>query len=135
MVETAPARLAGATYFSHPERRSGEFQFDYAMKHVFTATTMSADQEIVKGLLDEAKIPCMIRNEHLSMALGELAPANCSPEIWIQNDEDYPRAREIVDGLRKAEIENHGPWVCRCGETIEGQFTSCWNCGRERPTA
>jgi len=50
------------------------------MKHVFTATTMSADQEIVKGLLDEAAIPCMIPNEHLSMALGELAPSECSPE-------------------------------------------------------
>ena len=106
------------------------------MKLVFTATTMSADQEIVKGLLDEAKIPCMIRNQHLSMALGELAPAECSPEIWILNDEDYPRAKEIVDALRNAKTETQDPWVCPdCGEAIEGQFTSCWNCGRERQTA
>ena len=103
------------------------------MKHVFTATTMSADQEIVKRLLEEAKIPCMIRNEHLSMALGELAPAQCSPEIWILNDQDYPRAKAIVDAVRHAEVETHDPWVCPdCGEAIEGQFTSCWNCGRER---
>jgi putative signal transducing protein len=103
------------------------------MKHVFTATTMNADQEIVKGLLEKAKIPCMIRNEHLSMALGELAPSECSPELWILNDEDYPRAREIVDAWRSAGIENHGPWICQhCGEAIEGQFTSCWKCGRER---
>ena len=94
---------------------------------------MSADQEIVKGLLDEAKIPCMIRNEHLSMALGELAPANCSPEIWILNDEDYARAKEIVDALRNIKVEIQDAWICPdCGEAIEGQFTSCWNCGRER---
>jgi hypothetical protein len=102
------------------------------MKRVFTATTMSADQEIVKGLLDDAKIPCMIRNEHLSTALGELPFAECSPEIWIQNDADFPRAVKIVDAWRTAEVEIHDPWVCRCGETVEGQFTSCWKCGRER---
>ena len=99
------------------------------MKHVFTATTMSADQEVVKGLLDEASIPCMIRNEQLAMALGELAPSDCSPEVWILNDEDYPRAREIVE-------ETPDAWTCPgCGEAIEGQFTSCWNCGKERPIA
>ena len=102
------------------------------MKYVFTANTMSADQEIVKGLLEEAKIPCMIRNEYLSMALGELAPSECSPEIWILNDEDYPRAKEIVNDFRNAAVENLSPWMCRCGEAIEGQFTSCWKCGRER---
>ena len=63
---------------------------------------MSADQEMVKGLLDEARIPCMIRNEQLAMALGELAPSDCSPEVWILNDEDYPRAREIVEALRNS---------------------------------
>jgi Putative prokaryotic signal transducing protein len=102
------------------------------MKRVFTATTMSADQEIVKGLLDEAGIPSMIRNEHLAMALGELADG--SPEIWILNDEDYPRAKEIVDDLRKSNVETAQPWICSdCGEEIEGQFTSCWNCGKDRP--
>lgn len=105
------------------------------MKRVFTANTMSADQEIVKSLLEEAKIACMIRNENLSTALGELPFMECSPEIWIMNDDDYPRAKEIVDAWRNAAIENHASWVCRCGETVEGQFTSCWSCGKDRPTA
>ena len=103
------------------------------MKLVYTATTMSADQETLKSILEQADIPCMIRNDNLSTALGELPFAECSPEIWILNDEDTPRAREIVDAWRNAEVENQDPWVCRCGETSEGQFTSCWNCGRERP--
>jgi hypothetical protein len=104
------------------------------MKHVFTATSMSADQDFVEGLLGEAGIPCMIRNEHLAMALGELAPSDCSPEVWILNDEDYPRAKEIVEALRNAKVETHAAWICPgCGEAIEGQFTSCWNCGSERP--
>ena len=106
------------------------------MKRVFTATAMSADQEIVKGLLDEAGIPSMIRNEHLAMALGELAPGDCSPQIWILNDEDYARAKEIVDDLRTSNVKTAQPWICSdCGEAIEGQFTSCWNCGNDRPLA
>ena len=101
------------------------------MKYVFSASTMSPDNEMLKSILEKADIPCLIRNEYLTA--GE-APF-ISPELWILNDEDYPRAREIVDAWENATIENQGPWVCRCGETIEGQFTSCWQCGRERKTA
>ena len=101
------------------------------MKYVFTATALSPDNEMLKGILEKADIPCLIRNEHLSMAAGEVP--FIPPELWILNDEDYPRAKEIVDAWRTAKIENHGPWVCpHCSETIEGQFTSCWKCGRER---
>src|SRR4030095_3728283 len=101
------------------------------MKRVFTATTMSADQETLKSLLDEASIPCMIRNEYPSSALSELTPSESSPEIWIMNDEDYSRASEIVNSFRNAEVGTAEPWTCPdCGEVIEGQFTSCWNCGR-----
>lgn len=92
---------------------------------------MTADNEMLKSMLEEADIPCMIRNEYLSAGEASFIP----PELWILNDEDYPKAREIVDAWQNAEIENHGPWVCRCGETIEGQSTSCWKCGRERKTA
>jgi hypothetical protein len=74
-------------------------------EHVFTATTMSADQEILKSLLEKADIPCMIRNEYLSMALGELPPTECSPELWILKDEDYPRAKEIVDAWRTPDLK------------------------------
>jgi hypothetical protein len=28
------------------------------------------------------------------------------------------------------------PWLCNgCNETIEGQFSECWNCGRDRSGA
>jgi hypothetical protein len=105
------------------------------MKYVFTANRMSADHEALKSVLEEAGIPCMIRNENPSTALSELTPADSSPEVWIMNDEDYPRAREIVNDFRNAGVENRGSWICDCGEAIEGQFTSCWSCGKERGTA
>jgi putative signal transducing protein len=105
------------------------------MKCVFTATTLvdNADIEILKALLDEGDIACMTRNDQLSAALGEVPHADCLPEIWIMNDEDKPKAQAIVDSWRKAKVKTMSAWVCRCNETIEGQFTSCWKCGRERP--
>ena len=106
------------------------------MKFVCSANPMNGglDNEMFKSLLEEAGIPCMIRNQYLSVAAGEVPFV--PPELWILNDEDYSRAKEIVDAWRDAKVETHEPWVCpACGETIEGQFTSCWNCAKERPTA
>ena len=102
------------------------------MKRIFTANIASGDQEIVMSLLETAEIPCLVRNADLSMALSELTPMESAPEIWILNDEDFPRAVEIVGTWRTAEVTDPGSWVCRCGEALEGQFTSCWKCGRER---
>jgi hypothetical protein len=102
------------------------------MKYLFTVTPMSGDGDMVECLLEKAEIPCIVRNDHLSIAAGEIP--HTPPELWILNDEDYPTAKEIVDGWQNAKIETGDPWVCRCGEKIEGQFTSCWKCGRERPT-
>jgi hypothetical protein len=80
------------------------------MKYVFTATTLSPDTEMLKSILEQADIPCMIRNEYLSMAAGEIP--FIPPELWILNDEGYARAKEIADQWRTANIENRGLWVC-----------------------
>ncbi len=92
-----------------------------------------ANNEILERLLHEAGIPCMIRNEHLSMARGEIPITESYPELWILNDDDYAKANEMLETLRNFKIEIHDPWACpHCNETIEGQFTSCWKCGQER---
>ena len=89
--------------------------------------------EMLNGLLEEVEIRCMIRNAYLSSAMGEIPFSEASPELWILNDEDYLRAREMLETWQTTKIETHHSWSCDdCGETIEGQFTSCWQCGRER---
>lgn len=102
------------------------------MKFLCSTSPMNGglDSEMFKGLLEDAGIPCLIRNEYLSVAAGEVP---LPPELCILNDEDYPRAKEIVDAWRDTKIETHEAWRCpHCREMIEGQFTSCWKCGRER---
>jgi hypothetical protein len=107
------------------------------MKYIFAAIGKydGADNDMLKVLLEEAGIPCMIRNENLAMAMGEL-PLSESPELWIINDDDYPRAKELIENWQNARPEPQDPWVCpQCSETIEGQFTSCWKCGAEQKTS
>lgn len=103
------------------------------MKYIFAANAKydGADNQMLKVLLEEAGVPCMIRNENLSMAMGEIPPSE-TPELWIMNDDDYPKAKEIIDTWKNARPEPHDSWVCpQCNERIEGQFTSCWKCGAE----
>ncbi len=105
------------------------------MKFLFQANTVAkgAKIQLLKSTLEEVNIPSMIRNENLSVALGEIPFTECFPELWILKDEDYPKAKEIVAGWRKDQMETYSPWICpNCNETIEGQFTSCWKCGKEQ---
>ena len=79
------------------------------MKFLCSASPMNGglDNEMFKSLLEEAGIPCMIRNEYLSVAAGEVPFV--PPELWILNDGDYLRAKGIVDAWRDAKIETHDP--------------------------
>ncbi len=102
------------------------------MKKVYTSDDrMMAGH--VKSLLEEDGIPCLVKNEALAGAIGEIPPIECWPEVWITDDDDYDRAREIIQELLIETATPKAPWRCQCGEEIEGQFHACWQCGRERP--
>ena len=105
------------------------------MKYLFASNTMSESGEVyaLKSFLEKAEISCLIRNEYLSIATGELPPQECLLQLWVLNDEDYPGACELVKAWRSSSDETLNQWLCQdCGETIEGQFSSCWKCGKER---
>ena len=97
------------------------------MKRVFG----SYNQQLVhhaKNLLEAAGIRVLVRNQHLSSAMGELPPAECEAQIWVLDDSDFSRAEEILGSTPPA-----GPdWRCACGETLGAQFTQCWRCGAHR---
>jgi hypothetical protein len=94
------------------------------------------EAEFVKGLLESEEIEAVIQGLPLQMALGDIPISPESlPSVWV-NEPDVARARQIVD-----EMQRGGPaasvagetWTCpRCGEVMEGQFTTCWKCGTER---
>jgi len=86
----------------------------------------------LKNVLATFGIKCVAKNIDLISAAGELPPVECWPELWVVDDEKFGRARSI---LKKTLAPLHSvkkPWACAgCGETIEGQFSECWNCGRD----
>ena len=88
---------------------------------------------MIKDLLDQAGIPCDVRNENL---YSNFPGAPFQPEIWILNDDDFPKACEIRDTCFGSASEQRGPWTCHvCGEKSDGQFAACWNCGAARDPA
>ncbi len=108
------------------------------MKRVYLAHD-PADAHLVKGLLEAEGIPAVVQGEHLFALRGGIpVTADTSPSVWALDDGDFERARGIVGGLRLADGPHsagaqRGAWRClHCGETLEGQFTECWRCGRGR---
>ena len=94
--------------------------------------TNIAQAGLLEGFLAGSGIACEIRRGSLSMALGEIPFTECYPELWVLADEEeFKRAQGILDEWRSQEVEQHDNWNCQgCGEENEGQFNSCWKCGR-----
>jgi len=82
-----------------------------------------------KNLLESEGIPSRIKNEHLGSIVGEMPFIEVWPELWVINDLDYDRAKQLI-GAAISDESPQRPWKCRkCGEDNEGQFAACWNCG------
>lgn len=103
------------------------------MKKVYT----SPDRLIVshfQNILESYHISCLVKNEYLAGAAGELPPTECWPELWVTKASQYDEAIEILrQSLSFEGPANYPEWRCtRCGEKLEGQFTACWRCGESR---
>ena len=96
------------------------------MKRVFSSFNLQIVHH-AKNLLAAEGIRAVVKNEILSSAMGELPPAECQTELWV-DARQAKRAEQILCGG-----EATGPdWTCACGETLGAQFTQCWRCGAYR---
>ncbi len=100
------------------------------MKRVYTSDNYMLTGHI-KSLLEMNHIECFMKNEALTGGIGELPANECWPEIWIQNDSDETETINLIDSYINTSVQK-SDWQCQCGETIEGQFTQCWNCAKEQ---
>ena len=102
------------------------------MKRVYTAKDPLMIGHL-KNVLETFGIECVTKNTYLSSAAGELPPIECWPELWVVENERQAEAEIILKKTLAPLKSVKKPWRCgRCGEEIEGQFTECWNCGRDR---
>ena len=90
--------------------------------------------EMFKNMLAEEGVECLIKNARLSAGMGEIPFTECFPELWVIDDEVYPRAKLLLHGWLSQEVDPEAkPWVCsNCGEQSAPQFASCWNCSQSR---
>jgi hypothetical protein len=87
---------------------------------------------VLRQRLEQEGIACLLRNEELFAAMGEIPFLELRPELWVIDEEVLPRARLLLEGWLQGGDRDE-PWVCSgCGERLEGQFGGCWKCGRER---
>ena len=81
-------------------------------------------------VLRHGGIDASMQRYFLGAAAGELPPDQCLPEIWLMRDEQEAQARALLRELTHARQHR---WVCACGETVEGGFEQCWQCGLPMP--
>jgi hypothetical protein len=91
-----------------------------------------------RSILEQAGIPCFVRNEHAA-ALSELQ----DPAFYLilcVVDEYYDEAIAVLlpyyELQRQKELHASlkQDWLSpRCGESVPASFDFCWDCQRERP--
>lgn len=110
------------------------------MIQIFTSAD-SVQVHRVCDLLNDNDIRAIILGETLEHAAGGLPIQDIYPAVWI-NPEDEDDALRIIEGhFREMGLaaplspeECRSPWICpQCGQTLEGQFSACWNCQTPRP--
>ncbi len=103
------------------------------MSTVYTSLSLHEIHHL-KNLLQSAGIGCRIQNERLSSLAGEVPFTECAMRLEIENEDDRNRAEAIIREFAQPPARSASRWTCQsCAEELEGQFTSCWRCGTERP--
>ena len=98
------------------------------MKKLYCAHSLP-DAHLIRNLLEEAGIRAHVFNENAQGGVGQLPVADAFPQVWVANERDHERARQILDAFE------HMPAVAstlRCSECAEDSpttFQVCWNCG------
>jgi hypothetical protein len=102
------------------------------MRRVFTSQDL-VEVEMLKEGLEHAGIPCTIKNQRTSGLAGMVPFAEVFPELWVLKDEDYDRAKDLLEVRANAADATQTAWTCAgCGESHSNEFMACWKCGWER---
>lgn len=90
----------------------------------------------IQSVLESHDIRTFLKNQFGFGGTGELPFIETVPQLFVLNEQDVARARQIISETEEA-ITPGSSWACpECGTEIEGHFTECWNCaeGDEKKT-
>ena len=98
------------------------------MKRLCKAASLP-DAHILRGLLEQAGIEAHVFNENAQSGVGQLPVTEALPEVWVAEERDLERAREVVRRFESAPQDTSTLRCAGCGEDNPGNFQVCWNCG------
>ena len=84
---------------------------------------------LVHHAMENAGIAALVRNEAVGAALGEVPPIAAWTEVWIADDTRLAEAAALAQASMTDRPDGAASWTCAaCGETMEAQFSACWQC-------
>lgn len=90
-----------------------------------------AEAHLLRGYLESCGITTVIRGEALAGGIGELPVDVCG--VWVCDETRFTEASRLLQDFFRDQPEAGAGWRCdTCGESLEAQFTACWNCGQGR---
>ena len=101
------------------------------MKRLTTAPNVALATLWADLLQQQGGIATSVQRAYASGIAGEIPPDQALPEVWVVDDTQLEPARRLL-----AELSHlpHHHWLCHgCGETVDGPFEECWNCGAAMP--
>jgi hypothetical protein len=86
------------------------------------------EAQMLKDFLLQQGVETVILHDLLSGAAGGV-PANIFPTLYVLEQQDLKRARELTEQFLSQSPSKGEPWVCEvCGERNDAGFEVCWNC-------
>ncbi|HZP92789.1 MAG TPA: DUF2007 domain-containing protein [Burkholderiales bacterium] len=99
------------------------------MRRVYSALSLP-DAHLIADLLGQAGIEARVFNENAQGGLGEIPFTHAWPEVWVLDEADGPRARELIRSVERTDTLPQTACPA-CGEMSPANFQLCWNCGRQ----
>ncbi len=81
-------------------------------------------------VLKQAGFSATVQRYFLGSIAGDLPAEQCLPEVWLLHDDEKDAATALLNAWR---YRPQRLWHCVCGETVEGGFDQCWQCGADMP--
>jgi hypothetical protein len=98
------------------------------MKRVYAAANLP-EAHLLVDLLADRGIRTRIFNANASSLAGELPIEASLPQIWVEDDDDALRAREVIEAFIRTPPAGPGVKCPACGEENPASFDLCWSCG------
>ena len=87
------------------------------------------EAQLLKDMLTQSGIVTEIFNQNARGGTGEIPFTHAYPELWLLNENDEVRARNLVDEYEHLEVPSGISLCGNCGEESPQNFASCWQCG------